>query len=365
MILFAVGKAAKDKDVQMSNQQRKRVIKNNYQKLIDSIGILLQQARQKAFQQVNSILVKTYWEIGRHIVVYEQENKERAEYGSRLLDVLSRDLKNRHGKGFSRRNVLNMRNFYLAYPKWQAVPAVLSWTHIVALLSVEDDLARSFYMKECITNHWSTRQLERQTNSMLFERLALSKDKKGVLMLAAKGHLIEKAEDVIKNPYVLEFLGIPENYHYSEKELEQKVIDNMQGFLLELGKGFSFVARQFRITLNNKHFYVDLVFYHRILKCFVLIDLKLGLVTHQDIGQMNLYLNYFRKEEMAEDDNEPIGIVLGAKKDHVLVEYALGGISNKLFASRYRLSLPDKNLLQKAVERIISRERLQLKGGEK
>ena len=149
------------------------------------------------------------------------------------------------------------------------------------------------------------------------------------------------------------------------KELEQKVIDNMQGFLLELGKGFSFVARQFRITLNNKHFYVDLVFYHRILKCFVLIDLKLGLVTHQDIGQMNLYLNYFRKEEMAEDDNEPIGIVLGAKKDHVLVEYALGGISNKLFASRYRLSLPDKNLLQKAVERIISRERLQLKGGEK
>ncbi|MFA5894063.1 MAG: PDDEXK nuclease domain-containing protein [Candidatus Margulisiibacteriota bacterium] len=329
---------------------------NNYHNLIDSIGTLLRQARQKAFQQVNNLIVKTYWEIGRHIILYEQESQERAEYGSHLLDSLSKDLKERYGKGFSRRNMLNMRNFYLAYQKWQAVPAILSWTHIIELLSVEDGLARSFYEKECAANHWSTRELERQVNSMLFERLALSKDKKGVLALAAKGHKIEKAEDVVKNPYVLEFLGIPEDYRYSEKELEQKIIDNMQQFLLEMGKGFSFVARQYRITLNNKHFYVDLVFYHRILKCFVLIDLKLGLVAHHDIGQMNLYLNYFKKEEMTENDNEPIGIVLGTKKDHILVEYALGGISNKLFASKYRLSLPDKHLLQKAVENIVSRE---------
>lgn len=330
----------------------------SYQKLLGSIGSILVESRKKAFQQVNNILVKTYWEIGRHIVVYEQKNREKAIYGSHLLDKLSKDLKTRYGKGFSRRNVLNMRNFYLAYPKWQAVPAILSWTHFMLLLSIEDNLARSFYEKECIANHWSTRELERQINSMLFERIALSKDKKGVLKLASKGQQIEKAEDVIKDPYVLEFLGIPENYHYSEKQLEQKIIDNMQNFLLELGRGFSFVARQYRISLNNKHFYIDLVFYHRILKCYVLIDFKLGTISHQNIGQMNLYLNYFKKEEMAEGDNEPVGIILGAQKDHVLVEYALGGISNKLFASKYRLSLPDKHLLQKAIERIIRRSKL-------
>ena len=328
-----------------------------YQVLLNSIGNLLNEARQKTYQQINTILTKTYWEIGRHIVVYEQESREKAVYGSHLLDRLSNDLKTRYGKGFSRRNVLNMRNFYLAYPKWQAVPAILSWTHIVLLLSIEEDMARSFYEKECISNHWSTRELERQINSMLFERLALSKDKKGVLKLASKGQQIAKAEDMVKDPYVLEFLGIPEDYRYSERELEQKIIDNMQNFLLELGKGFSFVARQYRISLNNKHFYIDLVFYQRILKCFVLIDLKLGTINHQDIGQMNLYLNYFTKEEMAEDDNEPVGIVLGAQEDHVLVEYALGGISNKLFASKYRLSLPDKKFLKKAVEKIIIKEK--------
>lgn len=332
------------------------IAKDNYQKLIDSIGILLQHARQKAFEQVNSILVQVYWEIGKHIVVYEQESKIKADYGSELLDQISSDLKNRYGKGFSRSNVFNFRRFYLKYPKIQAVPGFLSWTHIVSLLSVEDDLARSFYEKECIANRWSTREIERQINSMLFERLALSKDKKGVLELAHKGQLVRKAEDVVKNPYILEFLGIPEDYRYSEKELEQKIIDNIQKFLLELGKGFSFISRQYRITLNNKHFYIDLVFYHRILKCFVLIDIKAGKLIHHDIGQMNLYLNYFKKEEMASfgrDDNEPVGIILGAEKDHILVEYALGGISNKLFASKYRLSLPDKELLQKAVGKIV------------
>ncbi|MCX5751094.1 MAG: PDDEXK nuclease domain-containing protein [Candidatus Saganbacteria bacterium] len=324
-------------------------MRKDYRKLIDSIGFLLEQARQTAFQAVNSVLVKTYWEIGRHIVVYEQKNKLKPEYGLRLLDNVSRDLKKRYGKGFSRSNIFNFRGLYLNYPKIQALPGFLSWTHIVSLISVENRLARSFYEKECIANRWSTRQLDRQINSMLFERLALSKDKKGVLKLASKGHKIEKPEDVLKNPYVLEFLGISENYKYSEKELEQKIIDNMQKFLLELGRGFSFVARQFRITLNNKHFYVDLVFYNIILKCFVLIDLKIGTITHQDIGQMNLYLNYFKKEELRAGDNEPIGIVLGADKDRVLVEYALGGISNKLFASKYRLSIPNKKLLEEAV----------------
>lgn len=336
---------------------RKISKRGKYLELIDSIGILLEQARQEAFQQVNRILVKTYWEIGRHIVVYEQNSKERAEYGSKLLDQIARDLKNKYGKGFSRSNVFNFRRFYLKYPKIQTVSGFLSWSHIVTLLSVENDLARSFYNKECIKNRWSVRELERQMNSMLFERLALSRDKKGVLKLAAKGQLIEKAQDIIKDPYVLEFLEIPEKHQYSEEELEERIINNMQSFLLELGKGFSFIGRQFRVTLNNKHYHVDLVFYHRILKCFVLIDLKMDAISHEDIGKMNMYLNYFKKEEMTEDDNEPIGIVLGAEKDHVLVEYALGGISNKLFASKYRLSLPDKRLLQEAMERILSHEK--------
>ncbi|MFA4857848.1 MAG: PDDEXK nuclease domain-containing protein [Candidatus Margulisiibacteriota bacterium] len=335
---------------------RKLPARKKYQDLLDAIGILLQQSKLEAFRQINTLLVKTYWEIGRHIVVYEQQNKVKAEYGTKLLDQMAADLKHRYGKGFSRSNVIYMRLLYLKYPKSQTLSDQLSWSHYVALLGLSDDLSRMFYEKECMANHWSVRELERQIDSVLFERLALSRDKKGILKLAEKGQVIAKAPDAIKDPYVLEFLGIPEKHQLSEKEIEQKVIDNMQAFLLELGKGFSFVARQFRITLNNKHFYVDLVFYHRILKCFVLIDLKLGKIAHQDIGQMNMYLNYFKKEEMANDDNEPIGIVLGAKKDHILVEYALGGISNRLFASKYRLSLPDKQLLQKAVEQIVARE---------
>ncbi|NQU18236.1 MAG: DUF1016 domain-containing protein [Candidatus Saganbacteria bacterium] len=321
-----------------------------YNKLIDNIDSLLQRAREQAYQQINNVLVKTYWEIGRHIVTYEQKNKQKADYGTELLDKISQDLRKKHGKGFSRSNVFNFRRFYLTYSKIQTVSGFLSWSHIIALISIEDALGRSFYEKECLSCRWSVRELERQINSMLFERLALSKDKKGVLRLAAKGQLVKNVQDAVKDPYILEFLRIPEKHQCSEKEIEQKIIDNMQAFLMELGKGFSFVARQFRITLNNKHFYIDLVFYHCILKCFVLIDLKLTSISHQDIGQMNMYLNYFKKEEMAEDDSEPIGIVLGAKKNHILVEYALGGISNKLFASKYRLSLPDKKLLQQAVE---------------
>lgn len=330
--------------------------KRDYQELIESIGSLLQQARQQAFQVVNNILVKTYWEIGRMIVEYEHNAGEKAGYGSKLFERIAADLKKSYGKGFSRSNVIYMRLLYLNHRKSQTLSDQLSWSHYVELLGVSNGLARTFYEKECLANRWSVRELERQINSMLFERLALSRDKKGMLKLAEKGQVVAVAQDVVKDPYVLEFLGIPEKHQLSEKEVEQKIIDNMQAFLLELGKGFSFVARQFRMTLNNKHFYVDLVFYHRILKCFVLIDLKLGKVTHQDIGQMNMYLNYFKKEEMAQDDSEPIGIVLGAEKDHVLVEYALGGISNQLFASKYSLSLPDKKLLQKAVEQIVSRE---------
>ncbi|MBI1935070.1 DUF1016 domain-containing protein [Candidatus Woesearchaeota archaeon] len=328
-------------------------ISKGYNNLIRNIGTILEHGRRQAYNAINQILTKTYWEIGRQIVEFEQEGKEKAEYGSALLDTLSRDLKQKYGKGFSRRNVLDMRRFYINYPNWQTVSAELSWSHYIELLGMEDTLERSFYEKQCIKERWSVRELSRQINSALFYRIALSKDKQGVLELSKKGHIIEKAEDIVKDPYVLEFLNIPKNYRYTEKELEQKIISNLQMFLLELGKGFTFVARQFRITLGNQHFYIDLVFYHRILKCFVLIDLKVGKINHQDIGQMNLYLNYFKKEENSENDNEPIGIILGAEKDHFIIEYALGSISNKLFISKYKLYLPDRKELEIKLNKLL------------
>lgn len=210
-------------------------------------------------------------------------------------------------------------------------------------------MQRSFYEKQCVSEHWSVRELRRQIDSALYTRLLLSKDKKGLLELSKKGQIIEKPKDVVKDPYILEFLNIPENYKFSEKELESKIIDKLQSFLLELGKGFTFVKRQYRITLDNTDFYVDLVFYHRILKCFVLIDLKIGKANHTDIGQMNMYLNYFKKEENSKEDNPPIGIILSAEKDNLQVEFALGGITNNLFVSKYKLYLPTKEELKKLI----------------
>ncbi len=330
--------------------------KTKYNDLLDNIGQTIETARQNAFKAVNTELVKANWEIGRHIVEFEQHGHERAEYGSDLLARLSKDLKLRYGKGFGRRNVLDMRRFYVAYPKWQTVSAKLSWSHFIVLLGVSDDTARKFYEKQSINENWSKRELERQIDSSLFERLALSRDKKGVLQLSEKGHTASHPNEVIKDPYVLDFLKIPQSNKVTEKHLEQKIIDNLQLFLLELGKGFAFVGRQYKISLRNKHFYIDLVFYHRILKCFVLIDLKTKPVKYNDIGQMNLYLNYFKTEENVEGDNEPIGIILSADKDEVLVEYATGGISNKIFVSKYQLYLPEKKLLQKQVKSIMDRE---------
>jgi predicted nuclease of restriction endonuclease-like (RecB) superfamily len=331
----------------MKLQQRK------YAKLLTCIGTAIATARRNAIKAVNTELVKANWEIGRHIVEYEQHGQERAEYGSDLLTRLSKDLSQRYGKGFGRRNILDMRRFYLSYQIWQAVPAKLSWTHFVTLLTVSNDTIRKFYEKQAILEDWGYRELERQINSSLFERLALSKDKKGVRQLSKKGHIVAHATEVIKDPYVLDFLKIPQSYRVTEKNLEQKIIDNLQMFLLELGKGFAFVARQYKISLRNKHFYIDLVFYHRVLKCFVLIDLKSKGVEHGDIGQMNLYLNYFKAEENVEGDNEPIGIILSAEKDEVLVEFATGGISNKIFVSKYQLYLPEKKQLQKKVNAIL------------
>lgn len=331
----------------------KKITTNKYNQLLNSIGLTIERARQNAVKAVNTELVKANWEIGRHIIEYEQDGQERAEYGSELLTRLSRDLQKRYGKGFGRRNILDMRRFYLAYQKWQTVSAKLSWSHYITLISVSDNTARRFYEKQALNENLSVRELERQIESSLFERLALSKDKKGVLQLSAKGHIISNQVEAVKDPYVLDFLKIPVSHRMTEKRFEQKIIDNLQMFLLELGKGFAFVARQYRISLRNKHYSVDLVFYHRILKCFVLIDLKTKGVSHGDIGQMNLYLNYFKTEENTEDDNEPIGIILSAEKDEVLVEFATGGISNKIFVSKYQLYLPDKRQLQRKVKAIM------------
>lgn len=324
-----------------------------YTDLKSSIATLLAEGRQQAARAVNTILVQTYWQIGRHIVEYEQGGEDRAAYGTELIRRLSKDLTAEYGRGFSRSNLKSIRQLYLTFPKSQTLSDQLTWSHYVELLKAEDESERSFYLKQCEQERWSVRALKRQMKSMLFHRIALSKDQQGVLDIAREGAKVQTASDLLRDPYVFEFLGIPEQQQYSERELEQRLIDNLEQFLLELGKGFAFVGRQYRISIGGRHFYVDLVFYHRILKCFVLFDLKTGEVTHGDVGQMNLYLNYFAEEENVADDHPPIGIVLGAYKDHILIEYATAHISNQLFVSKYQLYLPDKATLTAALEKLL------------
>ncbi len=329
---------------------------NGYTSLKKEISQLLIAGREQAGRAVNTILVQTYWQIGRHIVEFEQGGEAKSEYGSNLLDRLSRDLTLEFGKGFSRSNLFQIRNLYINFPKIQTLSGQLSWSHYCEILKSDNELEISFYTKQCQKENWSVRELKRQMKSMLFHRLALSKEKEDILLLSQKGAEFLHPKDLIKDPYVFEFLGLQNQPTYSEGELETQLIQNLQGFLLELGKGFAFIGQQYRISLANRHFYVDLVFYHRILKCFVLIDLKRGEIDHQDIGQMNLYLNYFRKEENVEGDNPPIGIVLGAYKDQILVEYATDNISNQLFVSQYQLYLPEKEELAHELEKLLSKE---------
>jgi predicted nuclease of restriction endonuclease-like (RecB) superfamily len=332
-------------------------LKNSkYSDLIDQIGSLLEKGREQVAKSVNTILVQTYWLIGRHIVEFEQQGKQKAEYGTFLFEQLSKDLTKLYGKGFSRSNLFYMRKLYLAFPKSETLSNVLSWSHYFEILKCDNELEISFYAKQTEKENWSVRELKRQMKSMLFHRLALSKDKKGILELSEQGQEIQKVDDILKDPFVLEFLNIPVSHQFLESELEERLISNLQHFLLELGKGFTFEKRQYRISISGKHFFVDLVFYHRILKCFVLIDLKRGEVTHQDIGQMNLYLNYFKKEVSTEGDNEPIGIVLGAAKDNVLVEYATESITNQLFISKYQLYLPNKEQLENELNKLLSED---------
>jgi predicted nuclease of restriction endonuclease-like (RecB) superfamily len=257
----------------------------DYNELVSQISATYNQGRQQAVQTVNIQLVTTYWEIGRYIVEFEQGGLERAVYGKSLINNLATDLSRLHGKGFSRSNLIYMRLFYLKYPISEKASHLLSWSHYVELLKIEDKLERSFYQKQSILEKWSIPELKRQKKASLFLRLAASKDKEGILHLAKQGQSVSRPEDVIRDPYILDFLKIPELYHYSETELEGRIIEHLQHFLLELGKGFAFIGRQYRVTLGNKHHYVDLVFYHRILKCFILIDLKKSEAGYEDVDK--------------------------------------------------------------------------------
>ena len=326
------------------------------QVLVNEIADTVSNAKRELEEKVNSVMTEIYWTIGKYIVEFEQDGNVKAEYGSRLLTKLSHQLTLRLGKGYSRPNLNNMRKFYLCYPNCQTVSDKLTWSHICELIKIDDELERSFYEKECYKEKWDVRTLRRQMDSALFLRLAASRDKEGVLALANEGITYNKPEDIVKDTYTLEFLGIPEQERYSEEDLEQKIIDNLQSFLLELGKGFTFVGRQYPLTINNIHYHVDLVFYHRILKCFVLIDLKKNSVQHADVGQMNMYMGYFAKEENMEDDNPPIGIILSHNKDELLVEYATYGMDSNLFVSKYELYLPDRRELQKLLDYIMEQD---------
>ena len=307
-------------------------------------------ARNKVFKTANFAMVEAYWNIGKSIIE-EQGGNEKAEYGMGLLKELSKQMTQDFGKGFTVANLKNMRQFYLTFPNGYALRSELSWTHYRLLMRVESEQARQFYLDECLKSAWSTRQLERQINSFFYERLLSSQKKEEV---AAEIHALEPAkrpEDIIRDPYVLEFLGLEPNAAFYESDLEQALIDHLQKFLLELGRGFSFVSRQKRFTFDGRHFYIDLVFYNYILKCFVLIDLKTHKLTHQDIGQMDMYIRMFDDLRKQEDDNPTIGIIFCTDKDETMVKYSVLNENEQIFASKYMTVLPTVEELQNELER--------------
>jgi predicted nuclease of restriction endonuclease-like (RecB) superfamily len=343
--------------------------------LVKEIRELVQSARRAASHNINTLQVVTNFEIGRRIVEHEQQGSRRAEYGKQTLIELSRQLTNELGRGFSERNLENMRRFYLEYHETEyQIPQTLSaksparsltktpisqtlsdqfshrftlsWSHYIFLMNIDNPNERRFYELESRENNWSLSELKRQFNSGIYERLALSRDKKGVMDLAKKGHIIEKPEDVLKNPVVLEFLGLDEKTHYSESDIESAIINKLETFLLELGKGFLFESRQKRFTFDSDNFFVDLVFYNRILRCYVLIDLKIGKLTHENLGQMQMYVNYYDREVKLENENPTIGMILCKTKNDALVRLTLPENAN-IYASQYQLYLPSKEELKR------------------
>ncbi len=313
----------------------------------ENIRQILEKARATAYRAVNFAMVTAYWEIGRVIVEEEQKGKERAKYGEHLIKQLSQKLTTEYGEGFTETNLKYMRLFYLKFQISHALSDQLSWTHYRLLLRVENENSRNFYLQETVNSRWSTRELERQIGALLYERLALSKDKAGVKQLSVKGIVVNKPEDLVKDPYVLEFLGLKENEKYLESDIETALLGKLKDFLLELGKGFSFVARQKRISVDGDHYYVDLVFYNYLLRCFVLIDLKVGKLIPQDIGQLDFYVRYFEKEMKRGGDNPTIGLILCSDKNETMVKYTLLSKNKNIFASKYKLYLPSEEELKK------------------
>ena len=327
------------------------------QEMVAEIRDIMVSARQNVATQVNSELINAYWNIGRVIVEHEQNNSERAEYGKNTMRQLSKVLTNELGKGFSLSNVYNMRQFFLDYPKFQSLTGKLTWTHYCELMIISDRDRRSFYEKECVRSGWSVRELKRQISTSLYERLLLSEgkmNKEKVLELAEKGQEIATPEDIVKDPYVFEFLGLPDKKPILESELEKALVRQIEDFLLELGRGFMFLGTQQRVTLNNTHYYVDMVFYNKELHAYVLIELKTAKLMPEAVGQLNMYLNYYAAEVNEEGDNPPIGIILCTDKNNVSAEYALGGLANNIFASTYTYVIPEKEKLIAQVEAVLN-----------
>ncbi len=332
------------------------MLEKNNSKMIQEITSLVNEVKTNLAKEINKSIIYVYWNIGRIIVKHENEDNNRLEYGKEVLKELSKELTKLLGKGYSLTNLTYMRWFYNVYPDYNMINESLSWSHYVELITIKDDAKRNFYEKECINSNWSVRELQRQLDTSLFERLLLSdgkNNKKKVLELSKEGQILNKPSDIIKEPYVFEFLGIKEPKPLLEKDLEYKLIRHIEDFLLELGKGFMFVGSQQRITLNNTDYYVDMVFYNKFLKSYVLIDLKMNKLKAENLGQMNMYLNYYEKVVNSEDDGKPIGIILCAEKDKVALEYALGGLSNNIFASTYTFYIPSKEQLINEVEKVL------------
>jgi predicted nuclease of restriction endonuclease-like (RecB) superfamily len=326
--------------------------------LIETIREIILSTRTKVIRNVNIELIATYWKIGKEIIESETQNKYDTESSRQLILRLSKELTSELGKGFSRANLFNMRRFYLDYPDVQTLSGQLNWSHYCELLIIDDKAKRDFYEKETNNSSWSVRELKRQIDSSLFERLLLSKgqsNKEKVIQLSTKGQEITKPADIVKDPYVFEFLGLPDNKPLLEKDLERKLIRHIEDFLLELGKGFMFVGSQQRITINNTHYYVDMVFYNKILKCYILIELKTTKLKVGDAGQLNTYLNYYKTEVNESGDNPPVGLLICAEKDEIGAEYILGGFENNVFASRFTYVLPDKDVLIRELENVMNK----------
>lgn len=334
------------------------IITSELAPIVEEIRTIMEIARSNVARQVNNELLNTYWNIGRIICEYEQTNPERADYGKQTVKELSKALTAEFGKGFSVSNIQFMRRFYQNYQIQQTVSVKLSWSHYCELLSISDEDKRRFYEKEATNSNWSVRELKRQIDSSLFERLLLSRgdvNKEKVMELALQGNEINEPADIIRNPYVFEFLGLPEDKPVMESDLEKALVQQIEKFLLELGRGFMFVGTQQRVTVNNTHYYVDMVFYNKILRAYVLIELKTTKLTPEVAGQINMYLNYYAAEVNDPDDNPPIGIILCTDKDSITAEYALGGLENNIFASKYVLYMPNKEQLVRQVEAVLEK----------